>query len=97
MNEEQWIRAETLGMGDSYRVSNTAPVHTIQWTNHLTNGAFFFDHAGTDERASKDYYGTEKVQLVHAAPRCGCGRRFESCENGCPWPKEVENAYFGRI
>jgi hypothetical protein len=84
-------RADSFGMADTYRVSNVSPVLQIKWVQECVDGTFYFLHM--DGTITRNFFGGEGLYLVSRAPRCGCGSRYEFCENECPWPAEIESDY----
>ncbi|MYT71189.1 MULTISPECIES: hypothetical protein [unclassified Streptomyces] len=86
-----------LALGDHFRffgardevygpVADTMSDYMLHWTQiTLGDGRVLHRHAWA------------RVEVTQAAPRCGCGRYFELCEAGCPWPQELEDLWAGRF
>lgn len=90
----EYVTAETLGMGDSYRHSVLGePIGPISWVDDAHDDhrlirvdGFYFERLNAYQR----------VYVTERAPKCPCGVRFENCENECIWPDWLEFAYNGR-
>jgi hypothetical protein len=91
----EWANAETFGMGDRYRETEHGVTHLVRWVQSTGSGKISFLHS--DGTQSENFGWSKKVRLISRAPLCGCGRRYENCVNDCFWPRQIEDAYFGRI
>ncbi|MCY0926277.1 hypothetical protein OTB20_08660 [Streptomyces sp. H27-H1] len=39
---------------------------------------------------NREWRAWTRIEHVKRGPKCECGRFLELCENGCPWPEEME-------
>lgn len=85
------VRVDSFGTGDRYKAAALAPVLTVRYRQDCVDDSFYFTH--TDGTTSRNYLGAELVYPVSYAPKCPCGGRYEDCENECPWPAELEEAW----
>jgi hypothetical protein len=77
-----------LGMGDRFQLSQHGAVETVAWTDGSVDGSVVYVRTGSGDVSVIQTY--RRCHVTQYAPRCGCGRRFERCEQGCDWPDELE-------
>lgn len=77
-----------LGMGDRFQLVQHGPVTTVAWTDGSADNSVVYVRDSTGELITLATY--LRINIVERAPRCGCGRRYENCEQGCDWPDEIE-------
>lgn len=77
-----------LGMGDRFKLEQHGAVVTVAWTDHSVDGSVLYVRDSDGERHALAMY--RRCFVTAYAPRCGCGRRFEMCEQECEWPTELD-------
>lgn len=83
--------ASQLGMGDRFQLEqHSAPV-TVAWTDASSDGSILYVRESTGDLATLPMY--RRIHVIEHAPRCGCGRRFENCDQGCVWPDVLEELF----
>jgi hypothetical protein len=90
----EYANAETLGLGDTYRLAEHGETYGPVWDVGYNQDAHTFVHTSA---GLHELWDTHRVYVQSRAPRCPCGRRFERCEAGCPWPQELLDAFFCRV
>jgi hypothetical protein len=77
-----------LGMGDRFQLSHHGAVTVVAWTDASADGTVVYvrDSAGETELLAT----YRRCRVVERAPRCGCGRRFENCDQSCDWPSALD-------
>jgi hypothetical protein len=90
--------AYRLGMGDRYRRIGKDgilqdEIITVSDTDQTVDRGIWIWVEG---RVRHTFERGARVVLVAAAPRCGCGKRFERCWDGCAWPQWAKDASSGR-
>lgn len=79
-----------LGIGDVFTFEQRSERHTVREASLSVDGSVVhlsYADGGHDTPATY-----RRVFLIDRAPRCGCGRRYEHCENECVWPDAVWTA-----
>lgn len=77
-----------LGMGDRFQLAQHGAVVTVAWTDHSVDGAAVYVRDSAGETSVLATF--RRIHVTEHAPRCGCGRRYERCEQGCDWPDAME-------
>lgn len=77
-----------LGMGDRFKLEEHAAVVTVAWTDHSTDGSVVYVRDSAGETHVLATY--RRCFRVEQAPSCGCGRRYELCDQGCAWPYALD-------
>jgi len=77
-----------LGMGDRFQLNQHGPVTRVAWADHSIDGSVMYVRDADGDVITLGLYA--RIHITAPAPRCGCGRRFENCEQDCVWPDELE-------
>lgn len=81
----------TLGMGDRFQTSQHGAVVTVAWTDGSVDGSVVYVREACGSLAPMPTF--QRIHVVERAPRCGCGRRFDYCDQGCAWPDHLEELF----
>lgn len=76
-----------LGTGDRFQLTQHGDVHTVAWADPSADGSWVYIRTPFDVL---HFPSNLLCKVVEEAPRCGCGRRFERCEQDCPVPADIE-------
>ncbi|MER5579475.1 hypothetical protein [Streptomyces massasporeus] len=92
----EYTEAFTLGMGDYFRRDRHGKTYgPINWVDDSVDGTARF--VETVKEGNTTIHPFQRVYVTRRAPRCECGRRYEYCEEECPWPQELEDVYARRV
>lgn len=81
----------SLGMGDRFQLAQHGPVATVAWTDGSADNSVVYVRESNGDVVTLPTY--RRIHVTERAPRCGCGRRFDYCDQGCVWPDELEELF----
>lgn len=86
--------AETLRLGDRYRTTEHGAVYTVHGDEMTVDGGTLIE--GPQFHYQHTFQPCVRVYIVSRAPKCGCNRSYDRCDQGCAWPQWAEDLIMGR-